>query len=83
MPVIYHEIHIKAPINVCFDLARNVDIHIETTSRTKERAIGGVTSGLLEKGDFVTWEATHLGMRQTLTAKITKMENHIHLQMLW
>lgn len=51
MPVIKHQQFIKAPAEVCFDLARNVDIHTQTTSQTKERAVGGVTEGLLEQGD--------------------------------
>lgn len=74
MPVIKHQEYIKAPIDVCFDLARNVDIHTETTSHTKERAVDGVTSGLLKKGDSVTWEAVHLGVKQRLTAKIIEMD---------
>lgn len=74
MPTINHEIYIEAPIDVCFDLARNVDVHTETTAKTKERAVAGVTSGLMEKGDSVTWEATHLGVKQNLTAKITGMD---------
>lgn len=74
MPVIKHDIYINAPINVCFDLARNVEVHTETTSKTKERAIDGVTVGLMENGDTATWEATHLGVRQKLTAKIIEME---------
>jgi hypothetical protein len=30
MPTIDHKILIKAPIGVCFDLARNLDIHTQT-----------------------------------------------------
>ena len=74
MPTIFHKIYVDAPIITCFDLARNVDIHIETSSRTKEKAITGVTSGGMEKGDEVTWEATHFGRKQQLTAKIIEME---------
>lgn len=74
MPVITHQEYIKAPIEVCFDLARNIDVHTETTSHTKERAVGGVTTGLIEKGESVTWEAVHLGVKQRLTAKIIEME---------
>lgn len=74
MPTINYEIYIEAPIAVCFDLARNVDVHTETTAKTKERAVAGVTSGVMEKGDSVTWEATHLGVRQKLTAQIMAME---------
>jgi ligand-binding SRPBCC domain-containing protein len=74
MPIIKHEIYIEAPINVCFDLARNIQVHTETTLKTRERAIGGVTEGLIELGESVTWEAVHLGIKQKLTAKITEME---------
>ncbi|GKV65316.1 MULTISPECIES: SRPBCC family protein [Sporosarcina] len=76
MPVIKHKQFIHAPIELCFDLARNVDVHMETTAETKEKAIGGVTKGLLEKGDIVTWEATHFGIKQRLTAKVIHMEKH-------
>lgn len=74
MPVIEHQEFIKAPVEVCFDLARNVDIHTQTASKTKERAVGGVIQGLLEEGDMVTFEAVHFGIKQRLTAKVTSME---------
>ncbi|MDQ1143913.1 hypothetical protein QE429_000740 [Bacillus sp. SORGH_AS 510] len=45
MPVIEHKEFIKAPVEVCFDLARNVDIHTQTPSQTNEKAVGGVTEG--------------------------------------
>lgn len=74
MPIIKHKQFIQAPLIVCFDLARNVDIHTKTTAKTKEKAVGGVTQGLLEVGDTVTWEAIHFGIKQRLTAKVTHME---------
>lgn len=74
MPTISNELWIHAPIEMCFDLARNVDVHTETTGNTKERAVGGVITGLMEKGDTVTWEATHFGVRQRLTAQVIEME---------
>lgn len=74
MPSIFHEVYIDAPINICFDIARDVDIHMETASHTKEKAIAGVTSGRMEKGDEVTWEAIHFGRKQQLTAKIIEMD---------
>ncbi|MGB8954560.1 MAG: SRPBCC family protein, partial [Tumebacillaceae bacterium] len=30
--------------------------------------------GLIERGESVTWEAVHFGIKQRLTAKITEME---------
>ncbi|ANE45579.1 cell division protein [Paenibacillus swuensis] len=74
MPKIVHEIWIDAPIELCFDLARDVGAHTLTTSGTRERAVGGVTTGLLQKGESVTWEAVHFGVKQRLTARITEME---------
>ncbi|MFD1738652.1 cell division protein [Bacillus salitolerans] len=73
MPIIIHRQMINAPIDLCFNLARNVDIHTKTTEKTREKAVSGVTEGLLEVGDIVTWEATHFGIRQRLTAKVTFM----------
>lgn len=74
MPIITHDIYIEAPVEVCFDLARNVDIHMQTTASTNERAVSGRTSGYMENGEEVTWEAVHFGIRQRLTAKIIHME---------
>ncbi|MGE7271772.1 SRPBCC family protein [Brevibacillus panacihumi] len=74
MPVIRMEVEIDAPQQICFDLARSIDSHMESTARTRERAIGGVTSGLIRLGESVTWEAVHFGVKQRLTAKITEME---------
>ena len=73
MPLIEHREFIRAPIERCFDLARNVDVHTQTTIHTKERVVGGVLTGLMEAGDTVTWEAVHFGIRQKLTAKVTMM----------
>lgn len=74
MPLIEHKEFIEASVGRCFDLARDVDIHTLTTESTKEKAVGGVTKGLLVAGDVVTWEAVHFGVRQRLTAKVTVMD---------
>jgi len=74
MPVIRLATQINAPIQICFDLARSIDVHIESTSHTGEVAIRGRTSGLIELGETVTWEATHFLVRQQLTSRITAFE---------
>lgn len=74
MPVIKLETFVRAPVEVCFDLSRDVEVHMASTAETGERAISGVTSGLMELNDEVTWEARHLGVRQRLTSKITALE---------
>ena len=53
---------IRAPIDRCFDLERSIDLHTKTTQRTGERAIAGVTSGLINLDEEVTWSARHLGV---------------------
>ncbi|WP_336959103.1 SRPBCC family protein [Chryseobacterium contaminans] len=74
MSKIYLETLIDADIQTVFDLARNIDLHQQSTSRTHEKAIAGRTSGLIEENETVTWKAKHLGIYQTLTTKITSME---------
>jgi len=66
--------HINAPVERCFDLARSIDLHMESTKQTGEKAIAGRTSGLIELGETVTWRAKHLGVWQTLTSKVTELE---------
>ena len=46
MTTLVIETRIAAPIELCFDLARDVDTHVLTSSSTGERAVGGKTSGL-------------------------------------
>ena len=55
MSTIIIETRIAAPMELCFDLARDVDAHVKTSSSTGERAVAGKTSGLLELGDIVTF----------------------------
>lgn len=74
MPVIYLETLIDAPVEKCFDLARSIDLHMESTKHTGETAIAGKTSGLIELNETVTLRAKHFGISQTLTSKITEME---------
>ncbi len=64
---------IAAPIELVFDLARDLDLHQKSTSQTKERIVAGKSTGLAELGDEITFEATHFGVRQKLTSKIIEM----------
>src|SRR5690606_38099058 len=74
MPIIRLSIHVAAPIERVFDLARSIDAHVASAGRSAEKAVAGRTSGLIELGESVTWEARHLGIRQRLTSRITRME---------
>jgi ligand-binding SRPBCC domain-containing protein len=74
MPQIEIKTVIEADIKVCFDLARNIDIHQESLKYSDEKAIAGKMSGLIELGEWVSWEAKHFGIVQHLTSKITEFE---------
>ena len=80
MPVIELTSLIDAPIERVFDLARSLDLHMASTARTGERAVGGVTSGLLGAGQEVTWRARHLGVWQHLTSRMTAFEPPGHFR---
>ena len=80
MATIYLTTFIEAPAQTCFDMARNIDAHQLSTSRTIEKAIAGRTAGLFEEGDVITWQAFHFGFKQKLTAKVTKMEPFVYFE---
>jgi len=65
---------VAAPPELCFDLARSIDLHLVTTGDSDERAVAGVTKGLIGLGEEVTWSARHFGVRQRLTSRITAFE---------
>jgi len=74
MPVIHLETVINTSIETCFDLSRSIDLHLESTKQTGERAIAGRTGGLIELNETVTWRARHFYIWQNLTSKITQMQ---------
>ncbi|MCW1924309.1 SRPBCC family protein [Luteolibacter arcticus] len=71
---------IAAPIGRVFDLARSIDVHQESQTRHRERAVAGKMSGLVEAGDTVTWEAVHFGVRQRLSSRIDAMTKPVHFR---
>ena len=80
MIVITLETAIRAPRDRVFDLARSIDAHQDTAAATGEKAVAGVTSGLLGPGEEVTWEARHFGVRQRLRVKMTRFDRPAHFQ---
>ena len=80
MPILTLSLHVEAPPARCFDLARSIDLHQRSTAGTGERAIAGVTTGLIGPGDEVTWEARHFGVRQRLTSRITAYDRPHHFR---
>ena len=74
MSQIVVESFIAAPIATVFDLSRSIDLHVISTGKTNEQAIEGVTSGLINEGEYVTWKAYHLFKTRYFTSKITDMQ---------
>lgn len=63
-----------APVEVCFDLSRSIDLHLESMLASNERAVAGVTSGLICGGEEVTWQARHFGVTWRMTSKIVEFD---------
>jgi ligand-binding SRPBCC domain-containing protein len=74
MPRVEVVTYIEAPPERCFDLARDLRIHAQTTGASRERVVSGPSSGLMEFGDEVTFEATHFGIRQRVTSKVVSYQ---------
>jgi ligand-binding SRPBCC domain-containing protein len=62
-----------APIETIFNTNRNIDIHQQSASKTKEIAIAGITSGLINKKETVTWKGKHFGVYLTHQSLISEM----------
>ncbi|HRE78249.1 MAG TPA: SRPBCC family protein [Flavobacterium sp.] len=62
---------IRAPIEIVFDIARNIDIHQLSAAKSNEKAIDGKTSGLIELNETVTWSGRHLGLQLLHKSRIT------------
>jgi ligand-binding SRPBCC domain-containing protein len=80
MPLIELITDINAPVERCFDLARSIDLHKISLHDTGEEAVAGVTSGLIGKGQQVTWRARHFGISQRLTSRITQFTHPYHFR---
>lgn len=66
--------HISAPVERVFDLSLEVEAHLASMARSRERAIGGRMTGPLALGEHVTWRARHFGVAWTMTSGIVELE---------
>ena len=64
----------STPKSELFDRARSIDAHRESMAQSREKAVAGVTSGLISVGEEVTWRAWHFGIPLQMTSRITEME---------
>lgn len=71
---------IDAPLERCFDAARDLDLHARGLAHTGERAVAGRMSGLIENGEEVTWRARHFGVTQYFTSRITAFDRPRYFQ---
>ncbi len=74
MPRLTIGTEIAAPAERCFDLSRSIDLHLESMVASRERAVVGVTSGLIGAGQEVSWEARHFGLTWRMTSRITDFD---------
>lgn len=65
--------HYFAPIETVFNTNRDIDIHQQSASKTEEIAIAGITSGLINKNETVTWKGKHFGVYLTHQSLISEM----------
>jgi ligand-binding SRPBCC domain-containing protein len=61
---------INAPVERCFQLSLSIDLHVASASSTHEKAVAGVTSGLIGEGETVTFEGRHFGRIRRHTSRI-------------
>jgi ligand-binding SRPBCC domain-containing protein len=80
MPRIEITTEINSTLEICFDLARSIDLHKISTAKTNEEAVEGKTSGLIGLNESVTWQATHFGIKQKLTSKITRFDRPFYFK---
>ena len=71
---------ITAPIERCFDLSRSIDLHVASTSGTRELAIAGRTTGLIGLNETVTWKGRHFCLILTHQSRITAYDRPRHFQ---
>jgi ligand-binding SRPBCC domain-containing protein len=65
---------IRAPAEACFDLSCDIDLHSRSMDASGERAVAGVTSGLIGLGEQVTWRARHFGIWWRMTSAVVEYE---------
>ncbi|WP_145858661.1 SRPBCC family protein [Pedobacter suwonensis] len=74
MPTIILKTMINAPIARCFDLARSIDLHVQSMQSSGEKAIAGKKSGLISINESVTWQAKHFGILFKMTNRISTLK---------
>jgi ligand-binding SRPBCC domain-containing protein len=74
VPLIVLENRIAASPERCFRLSLSVEAHTASMSRSGERVVDGVMTGVLGLGETVTWRAKHFGVPFTMTSRISEVD---------
>lgn len=74
MPQIHLTTFIPAPVEMVFDLSRSISVHKVSMDKYNEEAVGGITSGLINKDETVTWKGRHLFKTRFFTSRIIEMQ---------
>lgn len=74
MTTIILKTSIQASCDVCFDLSRSIDLHVDSMNDFREKAVSGKVTGLIGLGETVTWRAKHFLVWHQMTSAITRYE---------
>ena len=70
MFTVRHEVAVAAPVGRCFDLARSVELHADSSTEIAARAVGGRRGGLSGDGDTTVWSARFFGLRFRMQTRV-------------
>lgn len=71
---------VDAPVERCFLLSLSIDLHIASAYKTREKAIDGVTTGLIGEGETVTFQGRHFGLRLRHTSLIASLRPYSYFR---
>jgi ligand-binding SRPBCC domain-containing protein len=80
MERIRRETWIDAPVERCFLLSLSVDLHVASARSSREKAVAGVTTGLIGEGETVTFRGRHLGVPVKHTSRIEVLRPYSHFR---
>jgi ligand-binding SRPBCC domain-containing protein len=71
---------INAPVDRCFLLSLSIDLHVASAYKTGEKAIAGVTTGLIREGETVTFRGRHFGVPWLHTSRVETLRPYSHFR---
>jgi ligand-binding SRPBCC domain-containing protein len=71
---------IDAPVERCFLLSLSVDLHVASAQTSKEKAVDGITTGLISEGETVTFQGRHFGKRINHISRVEVMRPYSYFR---